>query len=72
MQPGKTATICGSQDESFSQSTTTICPLCGGRMNFFRSAHQCLRCGFVLCESCEGNDFAESDYDGSENENPAI
>ena len=30
------------------------CPICGGGLIETRSLQRCVRCGFALCQGCEG------------------
>lgn len=36
----------------------SLCPVCGSYTIPIRGLLRCLLCGFVLCESCEGNETA--------------
>jgi hypothetical protein len=31
-----------------------VCPLCGGDLTLLRGFSRCLQCGYIICESCEG------------------
>jgi hypothetical protein len=39
------------------------CPMCGGAVRPQRSGWQCVRCGFTICEGCEGG-AGECDTEG--------
>jgi hypothetical protein len=42
-------------EEPIREPLSPLCPVCGSYTIPIRGLLRCLLCGFVLCESCEGN-----------------
>lgn len=55
VQP-RTCTLVGGEQSERREVERQTCPLCGGWFHPQSGAWRCGRCGFALCQGCEGGE----------------